>query len=120
MSEKGSKRMRELVAAVAGPMLPTENRKRWIERAAECAGLSYRMAKSVFYSEITDPDHKAIRAMKQAAGRHEANELAQRFEGLAKALHHRDQDFHSSDIAALLSAARVLRGLDRAGADGEG
>jgi hypothetical protein len=116
VSDKAS-RMRNLVAAVAGPMLPTENRKRWIERAAQYAGVTYRQAKSVFYSEIKDPDHRAISAMKAAAGKYEAEQLAQRFDCLANSLNVRDADFHSSDVAALLHAARALRGLVGPGTD---
>ena len=106
--------MRELVAAVAGPIGFNENRKRWIERAAKYAGVSYRQAKSLFYGEITDPDHKAALRMKQAAGKYEAERLAQQFESLADALNIRDADIHRPDVAALINAARALRGLDRA------
>lgn len=112
MSEKVSA-MREWVAAVAGPMAWSENRKGWLARAAREAGVSVRAAKALFYGEITDPEHKAARRMKEAAGRHEARNLASQFESLAHSLNVRDADFHSSDIAALVSAARTLRGLDR-------
>jgi hypothetical protein len=114
----GDTTMRELVAAVAGPRSWGENRKSWLSRAARSAGVTFRQAKALFYGEITDPEHKAARRMKEAAARHEAKQLAGQFEGLAVSLNQRDADFHSADIAALLSAARVLRGLDRTGDDG--
>lgn len=117
MSEKASK-MRELVFAVAG-FLPDKGRKTLFATAARNARVSYRAVKSVFYGEITDPDHKAIRRMKMAAGQHEAQELANRFQHLAGALKHRDADFHSEDIAALISAAHALRGLVGPGTDDE-
>lgn len=107
--------MREWVAAVAGPVAHFENRKGWLAKAAREAGISFRSAKALFYGEITDPEHKAARRMKEAAGRYEARNLAGQFESLAHSLNIRDADFHSSDIAALISAARTLRGLDRTG-----
>ena len=110
-------RMRELVAAVAGPILPTDNRESWLRRAARNAGTSYRQAKALFYGEIVDPYHSAVTRFKEAAGRHEAKNLAAQFESLANSLNIRDADFHSEDVLALLNAARALRGLDRSGTD---
>ena len=110
-------RMRELVAAVAGPILPTDNRESWLRRAARNAGTSYRQAKALFYGEIVDPYHSAVTRFKEAAGRHEAKNLAAQFESLANSLNIRDADFHSEDIDSLVHAARVLRGLDRSGTD---
>lgn len=120
MSKEAFRPMRDLVAAVAGPMEWSDNRKSWLARAARRAGVSFRQAWALFYGEISDPEHRTVRAFKQAAGKHEAEQLAARFTGLAHALNHRDQDFHREDVAALLSAARLLRGLDRTGTDGEG
>ena len=117
MSEKASK-MRELVIAVAGP--GGGNRKSLLARAARNARVTYRTAKSIFYGDITDPEHKAVRRMKLAAGQHEAEQLAERFEGLAVALDARDADFHSADIVALIHAARALRGMARTRDDGDG
>lgn len=111
--------MRELVAAVAGPVQFNDNRKSWLSRAARRAGVTYRQVKAVFYGEITDPDHKTVRRMKLAAGRHEAQSLADRFQHLAGALNQRDADFHSEDIAALLHAAGALRNMDRSRTDDE-
>lgn len=105
--------MRDLVAAVAGPVSAFENRKGWLAKAAREAGVSYRSAKALFYGEITDPEHKAARKMRDAAGRYEARNLAGQFESLAHSLNVGDQDFHGDTIATLISAARVLRGLDR-------
>lgn len=118
MPEKVSRRMRELVEAVAGPRTINDSRESWLRRAARLAGTTYRQAKALFYEEIADPHHPTITKFKEAAGRHEARLLAEQFERLAVALDHRDTDFHSPEIAALLGAARALRGLDRAGNNG--
>lgn len=120
VSEKVSGSMRELVAAVAGPREWGDTRESWLARAARRANVSYRQAKALFYGEITDPEHKAARRMRIAAGRHEAEQLAHRFETLAVALDVRDAGFHSPDIAALVHAARALRGLAGAGDDEAG
>jgi hypothetical protein len=59
--------------------------------------------------------------MKDAAieyGKQESGRLASQFESIASAMAVADEDFHSHDIAALLVAARALRGLDSSGADG--
>lgn len=110
--------MRELITAVAGPRLDTDNRDSWLRRAARLAGTSYRQARALFYGEITDPHHRTVSKFKEAAGRHEARNLATQFESLAGALNARDSDFHRADIDALISAARALSGLDRTGTDG--
>lgn len=108
---EGMKKMRELVTAVAGPRLENDTRESWLRRAARLSGTTYRQAKALFYSEIKDPFHPTVTRFKEAAGKHEARNMAEQFERLAVALDHRDTDFHSPEIAALLSAARALRGL---------
>lgn len=110
-TEKAS--MRELVIAVGGPLMADENRKSWLDRVADLAGISPRVARAAFYQEPTSREVAA--KLKAAAGRHEARNLARQFEGLASSLNVRDADFHSDDITALVSAARALRGLDRSG-----
>jgi hypothetical protein len=122
MSEKfsRSRKVRELIEAVAGPRMDNDTRETWLRRAARLAGTTYRQAKALFYSEITDPYHPTVTKFKEAAGNHEARRMAEQFERLAVALDHRDTDFHSPEIAALLSAARALRGLDRARDNGGG
>ena len=111
--------MRNLVAAVAGPRQWGDTRESWLARAARRAGVSYRQAKALFYGEIIDADHRTARRMREAAGQHEAEQLAQRFEALAGSLQSRDADFHCSDVAALVDAARALRGLGRTGNKGD-
>jgi hypothetical protein len=113
MSEKFSRsqKVRELVEAVAGPRAINDTRESWLRRAARLAGTTYRQAKALFYSEISDPYHPTVTKFKEAAGRHEARQLAEQYERVAVALDHRDSDFHSPDIVALLHAARALRGV---------
>ncbi len=117
MSTEKVSGMRELVIAVGGPLRPTENRKGWLCRVAAVAKISVRSAKAAFYREPTSA--RVREKLRAAAGKHEATNLAHRFESLAQALNVRDQNFHGEDIAALLNAARALRGLDRTGDSGE-
>lgn len=106
MSEmfSGSARMRELIAAVAGPRLWSDTRESWLARAARGAGISYRQVKSLWYAEITDVNHRSARLMRDAA---------EKYEALAFSLNHMDAEFHQHDIAALLDLARSIRNLDQ-------
>jgi len=110
--------MRELVAAVAGPILPSDNRESWLRRAARNAGASYRQAKALFYGEIDDPHHRTVSLFREAAGRHEVRNLAAQFESIARGINARDADFYSNHASAFLEVARVLRGLDSARTEG--
>ena len=110
--------MRELVMAVGGPIEAGENRKSWLNKVARRAKISPRAAKSAFYEETDDAE--LAQKLREAAGRHEAQNLAYRFENLAVALNTKDADFHSPDVVALLHAARALRGLVGAGDDSGG
>jgi hypothetical protein len=122
MSEKFSRgsSVRELIEAVAGPRLTNDTRETWLRRAARMAGTTYRQAEALFYLEITDPYHPTVTRFKEAAGIHEARQLAEHYERMAMALHHRDADFHQHDVAAALAQAHSLRNLVGTGTRGKG
>lgn len=107
--EMEDRSMRELVIAVGGPLEAGENRKGWLARVSRRAGISFRVACAAFYGEQMSQTTK--NKLKTAAGKYEAETLANRFEHLAQSLGHRDADFHGADVAALIDAARRLRGL---------
>jgi len=112
--------LRELVAAVAGPREWSDTRESWLARAARRSAVSFRQIRAVWYAEITDPDHPSARKLRDAArrlGQTEAQALAEKFETVARALGAADSDFHRTDIAALVDAARALRGLGMPGDD---
>lgn len=115
LSEKSSEvALRDLVASVAGPRQWSDTRESWLNRAARRAQLSYRTVKSLFYGELTDPDHPSARKLRDAAarlGKTEAQALAEKFETVARALHAADQDFYGSDVSTLVDAAKSLRNL---------
>lgn len=106
-----------LIAEIAGPMKSNETRERWLDRAARKTQLSYRQIKSLYYGQCKDPRTSvSVRVLDAAAkARIEAAQLATQFEKLAGALNATgNPDLHSSDVLALIDAARALRGLDRA------
>ncbi len=104
------------IATIAGPMRSGDTRESWLARAARKAGITFRQCKALYYGETTDPKYSVGVGIDKAASeaRAEALRLAAQFESLAGSLNARDQDFHSEDIAALVNAARSLRGVDRA------
>ena len=106
-----------LIEDIAGPMRANETRERWLDRAARKSRLSYRQIKSLYYGQSKDPrTSTAVRVLDAAEkARKEAAELATQFEVLAGSLNAQENsDRHSSDVLALINAARALRGMDRA------
>lgn len=71
MSEKSSeaRKMRELVATVAGPREWSDTRQSWLARAARRSGLTYRTIKALWYGEIDDPKHYAAQLLQVAANK---------------------------------------------------
>ncbi|OAF05440.1 hypothetical protein AYJ54_00610 [Bradyrhizobium centrolobii] len=118
MLEKLSKMcVRQAMIDVAGSPPGYGEQPRWLTAVAKQIGTSYRTARSLWLGEIDDPDHWAAKAVKREAAiakaKREAAELAKQFENLAGKLNAKHQDIYSADVAALLDAARVIRGLDR-------
>ena len=108
---------KHLIGEIAGPMKSNETRERWLDRAARKSRLSYRQIKSLYYGQCEDPRTSVTFRVLTAAekSRKEAGQLASQFEALAGSLHAQENsDRHSSDVLALINAARALRGLDRA------
>ncbi len=101
------------IEEIAGPF--DGNRKHWIARAANRAGISCRKAKALFYGECSNPDFDIAYSVLSAAAkaRAEASELATKFETAAGALNAEDSNRHRHDILALIDAARRLRGGSR-------
>lgn len=105
------------IELIAGPRLANDTRESWLARAARRAGITFRQCKALYYGEMIDPKVSVaigVVAAAQAA-RREASALASRFENAAGGLNAIDKDFHGADIAALIYAARRLRGDDRPG-----
>ena len=111
--------VREAISAVAGPREWGDTRESWLAKAARNSRvISYRMMRSLWTGEIAKEEHWAVREIRRQAelakARREAKDLAARYEEIAGGLDAKDADFHREDVAALIHAARILRGLDRA------
>lgn len=116
--EKSS--VRTEIATVAGSREWGDTRESWLARVPrKVPTVTFRTVKALWYGEIDDPDHWAARDIRRAAeliaARQEASALASKLSSIAGSLNARDADFHSSDVAALLSFARKLGSLDSSG-----
>jgi hypothetical protein len=118
MLEKSPKMSaREAMIKLAGRPPMHGELLRWLDNIADAVGISTRMARSIWNGNIK-ADHLAIEKLQRQAAieeaRREAARLAERYEQIARGLNVKDPDFHSADVSALIHAARILRGLDRA------
>lgn len=85
-SEKASKKMshvadirdeiHEGIVRLAGVRAWSDTRESWIARAARKAGLSPRMARSLFYREIDDPKWSVVAAVRDALRRFDEHQEA--------------------------------------------
>lgn len=119
MLEKWSKMSaREAMITLMGRPPMHGELPRWLNSVADAAGLSFRTARALWNGEIVKPEHLAIEKLKREAmlraAQRQARDLATQFETIAGGLNAKDPDFHSADVSALVHAARILRGLDRA------
>lgn len=113
--------VREAMITIAGKPGYGEQ-PRWLGKVADAANISKRAARSLWRGEIYSDNHRAVRAVREAAerrqrelARQEARSLASQYLSIAEGLNAKDPDFHSADIAALVHAARILGGKDRTG-----
>jgi hypothetical protein len=124
MLEKLSMSVRQAMISLQGNAPMHGELPRWLDGIAKKANISFRTARSLWQNEIKNPDdHLAAREVRRLAqialAQREARDLATQYENIAERLNANDPDFHRSDAAALIHAARILRGLDRAGNSGE-
>lgn len=109
----------EQIERIAGPY--DGNRKSWLSRAAKRANTTYRLMKGLYYGEYKNPGFTVANSILSAAdqarideARRDAQKVVGIYESSAARLTSIDPDFHREQIDALVSAARILRGLDRA------
>jgi hypothetical protein len=114
--------MREEIAAIAGPMDWTDNRKSWLSRVPERVErltgtkLSLRIIKAGWNNEITENHwaalelHKAVEVIEY---HRELAKVKERHQTLAERLSILDEDFHQPTIASIVHEIRKLRGKDR-------
>ena len=98
--------MRDLVIAIGGLMQPGENRKAWLTRVADAAGLHPRIVRAAFHQE---PTSRIAAAKLKAAAENETSNIARQFDELAATV-----EMHASAIPGqhadwLRSTAREIR-----------
>jgi hypothetical protein len=105
--------MRKAIIELAGNRDIFDSRMRWLERAADRAGISYRTAKSFFYCEAANPSNSAVEMVRAARARKQADDalldtatetyadLRARIERIEASLRVADADFHRDQIDAL-------------------
>jgi hypothetical protein len=121
MPEKVSEKMSAAInwqgeiGTIAGPF--GGNRKSWLARAARTAQVPFRQIKALYYGESSDPKHsvgeKILTAAQQARiseARKDAAVVAEIYRRHAEALAGGSQNTDRTEVAALLTAARILSG----------
>jgi hypothetical protein len=103
------------ISAIAGAIGIHDSRESWLRRAARKAGLTEWHVKALFYGELKDPKwsvaYKVLSAAEKARlgeARRDAKQIADIYLSTAATLAHTDSDFHSTAIASLVEAARIL------------
>lgn len=94
-----------LVRRVAEPRKVGDSVKAAIGRAASRLGFRFNRTRDIWYGRA-----RRIDASEMDALRLEAVKQAETYERIARAMESTDPDFYQQDIAALVGAARTLRG----------
>lgn len=101
-----------LLRRAAEPRGIGDSVKSAIRRAANKIGFTYSRAKDIWYANA-----RRIDADEMDALRREAKKQAATYDRIAHAMASTDADFYREDIAALVYAARAIRGLGSTGND---
>jgi hypothetical protein len=117
MEKRSDMNARQSIAIVAGPY--EGNRKSWLARVPrKVSTVTFRTVKALWYREIDDLNHWAMRDIRRAAdaieARKEAQALADQYQTIIGGMRASDEDFYSTEIARLERIARILGGQDSA------
>ena len=107
--------MRKEIAILAGPRGWDDTRESWLSKVCKAVPtVSYRTVKAIWYAEIQDPDHWAIRDIRRAVAvieaQQHAKEVAGQLESLLAGPNAANPALDRASTAALVSALRALRG----------
>ncbi|MGJ4954604.1 hypothetical protein ACQR1H_03090 [Bradyrhizobium sp. HKCCYLRH2015] len=115
--------MRTEISILAGPRQWGDTRESWLSRVPRAVKdtlrtrvetVSFRTVKSLWYGEISDPEHHAARDVRKAAeimqARKDALSLVGRYRSIIGGLNAKNPDFYREDIARLERVARMLCG----------
>jgi hypothetical protein len=109
------------IGSIAGPFSPNDTKQSWLNRAAKRCGVSLRYITSLYYGHTKDPKYSIAQSILSAADRarlekakEDIKNVAQAYSAHAASLERIDPDFYCDQINALVNAARILGGRDRA------
>lgn len=109
--------VREAMISIAGKPGYGEQ-PQWFGKVARAANISQRAARSLWRNEISNDDHRAVRAIRRAAqvaeAKREARALADQYQKVIGGMRAQDENFYSAEIARLERLVRIIGGLDRA------
>ncbi len=100
---------------IAGPFRDSDTKESWLARAARLSGSQFWHVKALYKGELKDPKYSVAYKILSAADkarleetRHNEAKAAAIYRQHAERLESIDPDFHSEQINALVSAARIL------------
>ena len=118
--------MRTEIELLVGPRGWGDTRASWLARVPKAVKralgtaretVSHRTVKSIWYGEISDPDHHAVRDIRTAAAitaaKKETAVLVERYKRMIGVLDAADPDFYRAEIDRLERVASLLCGGDR-------
>ena len=96
----------------------SDTRESWLARVPrKVQSVTFRTVKALWYGEITDPEHKAARAIQRAADaileKREREAAASQLDTMAAGLLVRDPDFYGEEVRQYIHAAHLLRTMAR-------
>jgi hypothetical protein len=77
---------RAWIAIVAGPRTFKDSKEKWLKHAAQRSKLEPRMMRALYYGEIADPEHAAVKALQAAVDRYEIESLTVQLDEVARRL----------------------------------
>src|SRR5687768_6066084 len=122
--QSGDRSVRKQIAIVAGARGWGDTRESWLAIVPrKVPTVSFRTVKSIWYGEIKDPDHWAVRDIRRAAelieARQEASALMAQYQKIIGGLRAADENIYSAEIARLERVVNELGGSARAGNSGQ-
>ena len=118
--QSGESSVRKQIAIVAGPRGWGDTRESWLAIVPrKVTTVTFRTVKSLWYGEITDPNHWAARDIRRAAeeieARREASALVAQYQTMIGGLRAADENFYRAEIDRLERLVSGMGAVDRTG-----
>ena len=118
--QSGDRSVRKQIAIVAGPRGWGDTRESWLAIVPrKVTTVTFRTVKSLWYGEITDPNHWAARDIRRAAeeieARREASALVAQYQTMIGGLRAADENFYRAEIDRLERLVSGMGAVDRTG-----